>query len=48
MWNLYVIGTNGYWESVQWMGVYSIQRFFKATLPVYKEEPSVKKYELVK
>ena len=35
MWNLYVKTTNGYWENVQWMGVYNIQMFFKTELPIY-------------
>ena len=46
-WRLHVKTVQGGWESVQWMGVYSIQQFFKTKLTVYKEESKKKaKYEL--
>ena len=45
MWNLHVKNTDGWWQSVQWMGVYNIQRFFQTKLPVYKEI-EISKYEL--
>ncbi len=38
MWRLYVKSQRGYWESVQWMNVYTIQDFFKTKLPVYNEQ----------
>ena len=37
MWNLYVKTVKGHWDSVQWMSVGNIQKFFKTELPVYKE-----------
>ena len=37
MWRLNVKTSDGRWEDVQWMGVHSIQRFFKTKLPVYNE-----------
>ena len=45
-WNLCVKDVNGYWESVQWMGVGRIQDFFKTKLPRYKEQKKEVKYEL--
>jgi hypothetical protein len=45
MWNLHVKNTDGWWQSVQWMGAYNIQRFFKTKLPIYKET-EISKYEL--
>lgn len=47
MWRLHVKTNNGYFEGVQWMNVHSIQRFFTAKLPVYKEISSTK-YQLEK
>lgn len=47
MWRLHVKRTDGFFESVQWMGVHSIQRFFTTKLPVYKEISSTK-YQLEK
>lgn len=47
MWRLYVKRTDGFFDSVQWMDVYSIQRFFTTKLPVYKEISSTK-YQLEK
>lgn len=46
-WRLYVKTNQGRWESVQWMNIYSIQRFFNTKLPVY-EEVSSSKYRLEK
>ena len=46
MWNLHVKNTNGWWESVQWMGVYSIQKFFKTKLPEYQEQEQPTRYKL--
>jgi hypothetical protein len=45
-WNLKIKTSMGYWEDVQWMNVYSIQKFFKTKLPVYKEQKKSVKYEL--
>lgn len=45
MWQLCVKDNRGMWQSVQWMGVHSIQRFFSTKLPVYKEISSTK-YQL--
>ena len=47
MWNLYIMGTNGWWQDIQWMSVGNIQRLFKTKLPVYKEISKETKYELV-
>ena len=41
-WRLYVKTNQGQWESVQWMNVYSTQRFFNTKLPVYVEVSSSK------
>jgi hypothetical protein len=38
MWRLYVKSKEGRWESVQWMNVHNIKRFFRTELPVYKEK----------
>jgi len=38
MWYLHIKTNNGWFESVQWMGVHSIQRFFTTKLPVYEEK----------
>ena len=46
MWKLHVKKVNGWYDSVQWMSVYSIQEFFKTQLPVYKEITKKSKYEL--
>ena len=47
-WHLYVKETSGYWsDSVQWMGVYSIQKLFTKSLPVYRESGVQPNYELV-
>jgi hypothetical protein len=47
MWHLKVKRKDGFWENVQWMGVYGIQQFFTEKLPVYKEpEEKRKKYQL--
>ena len=46
-WRLHIKTNNGYFEIVQWMDVYSIQRFFTTKLPVYKEISSIK-YQLEK
>jgi hypothetical protein len=45
MWHLYIKNTSGYFESVQWMSVYNIQKFFKTKLPIYKEVGQTK-YQL--
>ena len=45
MWHLHIKTNNGWFESVQWMGVHTIQRFFTTKLPVYKDVSSIK-YEL--
>jgi hypothetical protein len=37
-WKLEVLTPRGRWRLVQWMDVVNIQEFFKAQLPVYKEE----------
>ena len=47
MWNLYIMGTNGWWQDIQWMSVGNIQRLCKTKLPVYKEISKETKYELV-
>jgi hypothetical protein len=41
-WRLHVKTNQGRWESVQWMNVHSIQRFFNRQLPVYQEISSTK------
>jgi len=46
MWRLHVKDVNGRWEDVQWMGVHSIQRFFKTKLPIYNEQTKTNKYKL--
>lgn len=46
MWRLYIREVSGHFEYVQWMNVYSIQRFFKTKLPVYNEDTKKKKYTL--
>ena len=46
MWTLHVKTADGRWEDVQWMSVYSIQRFFKTKLPVYDESTKKQKYSL--
>ena len=47
MWNLHIKQTNGCWSnSVDWTDAYSIQTFFKASLPRYKQTNKTK-YELV-
>lgn len=46
MWNLHVMNTKGWWESVQWMGVYNIQKFFKTKLPEYQEQEQTTRYKL--
>jgi len=46
MWKLFVKSTSGRWENVQWMNVYSAQRFFKTVLPVYQEHERTTKYKL--
>ena len=38
MWNLCVKTNNGWYESVQWMHVSKIQKFFETVLPVYEEK----------
>ena len=45
MWRLHIKTNNGWFESVQWMDVHSIQRLFSAKLPVYQEISSTK-YQL--
>lgn len=47
MWRLHVKNRDGWFENVQWMDVYRIQKFFTTKLPVYKEVSSTK-YELEK
>ncbi|MFN9116107.1 MAG: hypothetical protein ACK5XN_39175 [Bacteroidota bacterium] len=47
MWHLHIKTNNGWFESLQWMSVHSIQRFFTTKLPVYKDMSSIK-YELEK
>jgi hypothetical protein len=47
MWHLCVKNKDGRWESIQWMGVYRIQKFFSDKLPVYKEN-STPNYQLEK
>jgi hypothetical protein len=44
-WHFYVMSQRGQWESIQWMDVYRIQKFFNAKLPVYKKI-SLTKYQL--
>ena len=44
MWSLYVMTTQGWWESVQWMDVNKVQMFFKTKLPVYKDVTEKRKY----
>lgn len=47
-WHLYVKETSGYWsDSVQWMHIYSIQKLFTKSLPVYRESGVQPNYELV-
>ena len=47
MWRLYIKTTNGWYDSVQWMNVHSVQRFFETKLPVYQEvEETRTNYEL--
>ena len=47
MWHLHIKTNDGWWESVQWMGVYKIQKFFKTKLPEYQEEEQPPRYKLV-
>ena len=47
MWNLCVKNNNGCYESVQWMDVNNIQKFFKTQLPVYEGKTN-STYELTK
>jgi hypothetical protein len=37
MWHLHIKTIDGYWENVQWMSIYNVQKFFKTKLTVYKE-----------
>jgi hypothetical protein len=37
MWHLWIKAKDRYWEDVQWMSYYNIQKFFNAKLPYYKE-----------
>lgn len=37
MWHLHIKNNNGWFERVQWMGLYNIQRFFTTKLPEYPE-----------
>jgi hypothetical protein len=37
MWHLHIKTNNGWFERVQWMGLYNIQRFFTTKLPEYPE-----------
>ena len=48
MWHLYIQSVSGYWEDVQWMSHRTIQQFFTAKLPSYKEDDTKQKikYEL--
>jgi hypothetical protein len=46
MWRLHVKTVSGYWEDVQWMGVYKAQQFVKTKLPVYDEKQKQTKYKL--
>jgi hypothetical protein len=47
-WRLHVKETGGFWsDSIQWMHVYTIQKLFTKSLPVYREETAQSKYELV-
>ena len=46
MWRLHVKTVSGYWEDVQWMGVYKAQKFVKTKLPVYDEKQKQTKYKL--
>ena len=48
MWHLYIQSVSGYWEDVQWMSHSTIQQFFTAKLPSYKEDDTKQKikYEL--
>jgi hypothetical protein len=48
MWRLYVKRTDGFFDSVQWMYVGNVQKFFSKKLPVYEEAQSEKKYKLIK
>jgi len=45
-WHLHVKNTSGWWESVQWMSLYSIQKFFKTKLPEYQEQEQTTRYKL--
>jgi len=48
MWHLHVKETGGFWSnSIQWMNVYTIQKLFTKSLPVYREKTAQSKYELV-
>lgn len=40
MWHLYAKTTRGYYDSVQWMHVGNIQKFFNTKLPVYQAKSS--------
>ena len=46
MWRLHVKSVSGYWEDVQWMGVYKAPQFVKTKLPVYDEKQKQPKYKL--
>jgi len=47
-WHLHVKETGGFWSnSIQWMNVYTIQKLFTKSLPVYREKTAQSKYELV-
>jgi hypothetical protein len=46
MWRLHVKTISGYWEDVQWIGVYKAQQFVKTKLPVYDEKQKQTKYKL--
>ena len=46
MWRLHVKTVSGYWEDVQWIGVYKAQQFVKTKLPVYDEKQKQTKYKL--
>jgi len=39
-WYLHIKTTRGYYEMVQWGGVYNIQKFFNTKLPEYEEKSS--------
>jgi hypothetical protein len=37
MWHLHIMTVSGWYDSVQWMHLSNIQKFFKTQLPVFEE-----------